>query len=192
MRQGGISALRRVWFLTVVVWCDDLCSATALAARLLGDNWLCATCCWLSCLIPHTLHVWKVFLEMFCVPSLVHVATAAHLLPCSPSSFSVAVALLDVLIELAPNLPKLDLSASLCSSWTRSCLVLQHELSPRRGRPPAKRSPRTRRCQGSPTCGARSYHSIGGLLAMIMCHPYQFFALCDVNLEHERDSQATC
>ena len=34
----------------VVVSCENLCSATALVHRLLEDCWLCATCCWVSCL----------------------------------------------------------------------------------------------------------------------------------------------
>ena len=44
--------------------------------RLMGDCWLCATCCWVSCLTPTALHVLTVFQEKFCVPSLVHVASA--------------------------------------------------------------------------------------------------------------------
>ena len=55
---------------TVVAWCDDLCSATALVPQRLGDSWLCATRCWVSCLVPSALHVWMVFLVKFCVPSL--------------------------------------------------------------------------------------------------------------------------
>ena len=99
-----------------------------------GRQLACTACCWASCLVPNALHVWIVFLGKFCTPSLVHVAAA----------------LLDVLIKLAPNMPKLDLSDSV-PVLERLCLVLQHELSPRQGQPPAKRSLRTRGSQGSPT-----------------------------------------
>ena len=172
---------------TVVVWCDDLCSATALVHRLLRDNWLCDVCCRVSCLVPNALHVWMVFLRKFSVPCLVHVAPVAHFLPSSPSSLFVAAELLNVLIELAPNLPKLDRSVSVA--------VLRA----------AKRSPQTRRW--CPLLEAAYHHRIGGFLAMRNCHRCkaalsqschfalfvnpvarastdQFFTLCDVHLEH--------
>ena len=47
---------------SVVVWCEVRCSATALVLRLLGDFWPCATCCWVSCLVPSALHVLTAFL----------------------------------------------------------------------------------------------------------------------------------
>ena len=61
---------------TVVVWCEDRCSATALVLRLLGDCWPCAMFCWVSCLAPSALHVLIVFLGKFCVPGPVNVAAA--------------------------------------------------------------------------------------------------------------------
>ena len=77
----------------------------------------------------------------------------------------------------------------------------------------AIRRGRTRGVTSGGTCGARSYR--GSFLAMSMCHRSmaalsqschlvlcvnpvarastdQFFTLCDVHLEHERVSQATC
>ena len=39
--------------LTVVAWSSGPCSAFALVLRLLGDCWLCMTCC---CLVPSALH----------------------------------------------------------------------------------------------------------------------------------------
>ena len=53
---------------TVVVWCEERCSATFLV-RL------------------QTLHVLTVFLVKFCVPSLVHVAPRAHFLRFCPAPF---------------------------------------------------------------------------------------------------------
>ena len=41
---------------TVVAWCENRYWATALVLRRLGDWWLCATCCWFSCLVPSALH----------------------------------------------------------------------------------------------------------------------------------------
>ena len=43
-----------------------------LVLRRLGDCWPCATCCWVSCLVPSALHDLTVFLGKFCVPGLVH------------------------------------------------------------------------------------------------------------------------
>ena len=99
--------LRRVR--AVAVWCDGRCSATALVCRLLGDCWLCATCGWVSCLVPSALCIWIVFLGKFCEPSLVHVAPC----PICPAPFLAAAAEpRNVTIEVVLNLPKLDLSVT--------------------------------------------------------------------------------
>ena len=55
-------------FRTVVVWCDNLCSATALAQRLLGDCWFCATCFSFFFLVPNAWCILIVFPGKFCVP----------------------------------------------------------------------------------------------------------------------------
>ena len=84
----------------MVVWCDNLCSATALAHRLLGDCWLCATCFWVSCLVPSARRilmclVWSVSYQG---PISFPICPAAEPRNCA--------------IELALNLPKLDLSVT--------------------------------------------------------------------------------
>ena len=138
--------------------------------------------------------------------------------PGSPSSL-VAAALLNVAMEPALNLPKLHLSVSdAVLQLERLCLVLQHEWFSRRSRPPAKKSPQTRSCQGQsnmwcPLLEAAYQHCIGGFLAVSTCHSSkaalsqschlalfvdpvarsstdQFFTLCDVHLDHQGVSQA--
>ena len=56
--------------------------------------------CWVSCPVPSALHVWMVFLGKLCVPSLVHVAPVAQLLPVFAQLLLMAAALRDALLSL--------------------------------------------------------------------------------------------
>ena len=40
-----------------------IATATATVIRLLEDDWLCMTCCWVSFVVPSALHGWMVLLE---------------------------------------------------------------------------------------------------------------------------------
>ena len=179
---------------TVVVWCEDRCSATVLVLRLLGDCWPCAT--FLLGFLPGSMRTAR----LDSIPGEVFaclVWSMSHQGPmsCVSAQFGLPV-------SVAVLQPGADYVSCSSASGVYG------------GSSPARRTPLTMSCQGTPL-EAAYHHSIGAFLAMNMCRSSkaavsqschfalfvnpvarsstdEFFTLCDVHLEHERTSQAAC
>ena len=154
----------------------------------------------------------------FCVPTLVHVAQGAISFPICPAPF-LAAEPRNVAIELVLNLPKLDLSVTVAvlqleraMSRDAARVVLPAESSASEEVSSDEELPGQSK-KWCPLLEPAYHHSIGGYLAMSMCHSSkaalsqschfslfvnpvarsstdQRLTLCDVHPEHERVSQA--